>query len=126
MLKDESLHGRITLAVDARDGRVATHAWQGTSDVTALELTKRADDLPLAAILYTDVARDGMLGGPDVGRTVELASATRHPVLASGGVGSLDDLRLFAEANVAGVVVGRALYEGKFTAANAVRALAGS
>ena len=125
LLQDPSLHGKLTLAVDARDGRVATAAWRQTSDVTALELTRRADDLPLAAILYTDVARDGMLSGPDVPRTLELAAASRHPILASGGVGTLDHLRAFAGTNVAGVVVGRSLYEGKFSAREAVEALRG-
>ena len=123
LLGDAALHGRLTLAVDARDGRVATAAWQEMSDVTALDLTRRANDLPLAAILYTDVARDGMLDGPDVPRTLELAAASRHPVLASGGVGTLDHLRAFAGTSVAGVVVGRSLYEGKFSARDAVVAL---
>ena len=123
LLADPKLQGRLTLAVDARDGRVATAAWSQTSDVTALELTRRANDLPLAAILYTDVARDGMLNGPDVPRTLELAEASRHSVLASGGVGTLDHLRAFAGTSVAGVVVGRSLYEGKFSARDAVVAL---
>ena len=125
LLEDPALHDKLTLAVDARDGRVATAAWTETSDVTALDLTQRANDLPLAAILYTDVARDGMLSGPDVARTLELAAASRHPTLASGGVGTLDHLRAFAGTGVAGVVVGRSLYEGKFSARDAVGALLG-
>lgn len=121
ILQDSALHGALTLAVDAREGTVATAAWQETSEVTAIELTKRADGLPLGAILYTDVARDGMLGGPDVTRTSELAAATRHRVLASGGVGSLDHIRPLLQTKVAGVVVGRSLYEGKVDLREAVR-----
>lgn len=126
LLKDSALHGRLTLAVDAKGGMVATAAWQETSAVSALDLTKRADDLPLGAILYTDVARDGMLGGPDVQRTAELAAASRHPVLASGGVGSIDHILPLLGTKVAGVVVGRSLYEGKLDLAEAVQLAGGA
>ena len=93
LLEEDAMHGKLTLAVDARDGRVATHGWQETSELAAVDLARRTRGLPLGAILYTDVARDGLLGGTDAARTAELADATDVPVLASGGVGSLDDLR---------------------------------
>lgn len=121
LLNDAAMHDRLTLAVDARDGQVATEGWQAGSDVTAVELAERTRGLPLAAILYTDVARDGLLVGTDADRTATLADATDVPVLASGGVGSLDDLRPLIASNVAGVIVGRALYEGKLDLAEAIR-----
>ena len=125
LLEDRELAGRLTLAVDAKGGYVAAAAWQETTGVTALELTRRADDLPLGAILYTDVARDGMLGGPDAARTAELARATRHPVLASGGVGSLEDLRPLPGLGIAGVVVGRSLFEGRLDLKSALALIQG-
>ena len=120
-LRDEAMHDRLTLAVDAKDGQVATQGWQAGSDVTAIELAQRTRGLPVAAILYTDVARDGLLGGVDAGRTAALAEATDVPVLASGGVGSIDDLPPLIASNVSGVIVGRALYEKKLDLAEAVR-----
>ena len=120
LLADPAYAGRLTLAVDAKGGRVATHGWQQTSDVTALDLARRVAGTACGAILYTDVARDGMLGGSDVARTVELAEATDVPVLASGGVGKLDDLRPMLGTSIHGVVVGRSLYEGKLDLAEAV------
>ncbi len=125
LLDEDGLHGRLTLAVDAKDGLVATHGWQEASETRALDLAARTRGLPLGAILYTDVSRDGLLGGTDVSRTVELAKATDVPVLASGGVGSLDDLRPLLDTGIAGVIIGRAIYEGKLDLADAV-ALAAS
>ncbi len=113
LLADDAMANRITLAIDAKDGRVAVGGWQETSDVTAIELARRARDLPIAALLYTDVARDGMLGGTDAIGTAELADVSTIPVLASGGVGSIDDLPPLVASNVSGVIIGRALYEGK-------------
>jgi phosphoribosylformimino-5-aminoimidazole carboxamide ribotide isomerase len=107
--------GRIVVAVDARDGRVAVEGWTQTADVTAVELAGRAASWGAAKILYTDVARDGLRTGPNVRATAELAAAVPIPVIASGGIGSLGDLRALAAAGVAECVVGRALYEGVFT-----------
>lgn len=106
--------GRIVLGLDARDGKVATAGWLDVSEVEAVDLARRLDDLPLAAVVYTDIARDGMLGGPNVEATAALASRLKTPVIASGGVGSLDDLDRLAATPVAGCIVGRALYEGRF------------
>ena len=113
LLEDAAFDDRITLAVDAKDGMIATHGWQETSAISAIDLAGRTRGLPLAAILYTDVARDGLLGGTDHARTARLAEATDVPVLASGGVGSIDDLTPLIASNVAGVIIGRALYEKK-------------
>ena len=122
LLDDSTMHGRLTLAVDAKAGRVATHGWQSTGDDLAIDLARRTRGLPLGAVLYTDVARDGLLGGTDHAGTADLAAVTDVPVLASGGVGSIDDLRPLVETDVAGVVIGRAIYEGKIDLAAAVAA----
>jgi phosphoribosylformimino-5-aminoimidazole carboxamide ribotide isomerase len=118
--------GRIVLALDAKNGLVATDGWLNVSNRTAVEVAKDFADLPLAAVLYTDVARDGMRTGPNVEATVRLAREGGIPVLASGGVGSLDDLRELARfPEIAGAVVGRALYEKAFTLEDALAVLAG-
>jgi phosphoribosylformimino-5-aminoimidazole carboxamide ribotide isomerase len=118
--------GRVVVALDARDGLVATHGWERTSKRTAVELAEELRALPIAALLYTDVARDGTRQGPNVEATVRLAEVGL-PVLASGGVGSLDDLRALAQIpNVVGAIVGRALYEGTFTLEEAVGAARGT
>lgn len=114
--------GRIIVAVDARDGVVAIEGWTASGGVTARELAARAAGWGAAAVLYTDVARDGLGGGPNVAATAALARAAGIEVIASGGVGSLDDIAALARAGVPAVVVGRALYDGKFSVAEAVRA----
>ena len=113
--------GRIIVAVDARDGVVAIDGWTASGGVTATELAARAAGWGAAAVLYTDVARDGLGGGPNVAATAALARAAGIEVIASGGVGSLADIAALARAGVPAVVVGRALYDGKFTVADAVR-----
>jgi phosphoribosylformimino-5-aminoimidazole carboxamide ribotide isomerase len=113
--------GRIIVAVDARDGVVAIDGWTASGGVTALELARRAAAWGAAALLYTDVARDGLGGGPNVAATAALARAAGIEVIASGGVGSLDHIAQLARAGVPAVVVGRALYDGKFTVADAAR-----
>jgi phosphoribosylformimino-5-aminoimidazole carboxamide ribotide isomerase len=120
----ETYPDRLALGLDAKDGRVATGGWLDVSSVLAVTLARQFDGLPLAAIIYTDIARDGMLEGPNLGSTRALATSLRTPVLASGGVSSLDDLSRLAELPVAGCVVGRALYEGRFTLAEALAAQA--
>jgi phosphoribosylformimino-5-aminoimidazole carboxamide ribotide isomerase len=112
--------GRIVVAVDARDGLVAVEGWTRASSVTANELAARAAGWGAAKILYTDVARDGLKRGPNVEATAALQRAVSLPVIASGGIGSLDDLRALAAAGVAECVVGRALYDGAFTLAEAL------
>jgi phosphoribosylformimino-5-aminoimidazole carboxamide ribotide isomerase len=110
---------RIIVAVDARDGLVAVDGWTATGNVSAVELGKRAAGWGAAALLYTDVARDGLQLGPNIRATAELASGVECEVIASGGVGSLDDLRRLRDANIAAVIVGRAIYDKKFTVAEA-------
>jgi phosphoribosylformimino-5-aminoimidazole carboxamide ribotide isomerase len=107
--------GRIVVAADSRDGKVAVSGWQESSELDASALARAAQSWGAAAILYTDVARDGMQTGPAVQATAALQAAVSIPVYASGGVGSLADLDACAAAGLAGVVLGRALYEGAFS-----------
>jgi phosphoribosylformimino-5-aminoimidazole carboxamide ribotide isomerase len=117
--------GAIVVAVDARDGRVATRGWADVSDMTAPDLARRFEDAGVAALLFTDVGRDGLLKGVNAEATARLAEAVSIPVLASGGVASLDDIaRLRKHAGIAGVIIGRALYEGRFTLDDALEAAA--
>jgi phosphoribosylformimino-5-aminoimidazole carboxamide ribotide isomerase len=113
--------GKIVLGIDARDGRVATEGWLEVSDCPALELARRCASWPLAALVYTDVSRDGMLQGPNVAALAEMAAAVALPVIASGGVTTLDDIRRLAGLGLAGCIVGRALYEGRLDLAEAIK-----
>jgi phosphoribosylformimino-5-aminoimidazole carboxamide ribotide isomerase len=113
--------GRLILGLDARDGRVATGAWLEVSSVLALTLAKQYDSLPLAGIISTDIARDGTLEGPNLAALAALAQAVKTPVFASGGVGELRDLERLATLPIAGCIVGRALYEARFSLAEAIR-----
>jgi phosphoribosylformimino-5-aminoimidazole carboxamide ribotide isomerase len=118
--------GRIVLALDAKDGLVATDGWLAVSTMTAIEVVRELADLPIAAILYTDIARDGTRVGPNIEATARLAEQGGLPVLASGGIATLDDLRRLAvHAGIAGAIVGRALYEKVFTIEDAVRVAEG-
>lgn len=114
--------GRVVLGLDARDGRVAVRGWLETSGLTALDVARRHAALPLAAIVYTDIATDGMLSGPNLVALDEMVRAVPLPVVASGGVATADDLRRVAATGCAGCIVGRALYEGEFTIAEALTA----
>jgi phosphoribosylformimino-5-aminoimidazole carboxamide ribotide isomerase len=114
--------GRIIVAVDARDGVVAIEGWTEAASVRADQLGRQAADWGAAALLYTDVARDGTGSGPAVESTAELSRAVPVPVIASGGIGSLGDLRALNQAGIAMAVVGRALLEGRFTLAEAQEA----
>jgi phosphoribosylformimino-5-aminoimidazole carboxamide ribotide isomerase len=105
--------GRIVLGLDANKGRVATRGWLDVSEIVALDLARKLAHLPLAAMVCTDIARDGMMRGANVEATAEIAAAVPIPVLASGGVTTLDDIRALKAAGVAGCIVGRALYEGQ-------------
>ena len=108
--------GGIVVAVDARGGMVATHGWAEVSDVSIADMARRFEDAGVASILFTDVGRDGMLKGCNIEATVDLARVTRIPVIASGGVKGLDDIRLLKihEADgIEGVITGRALYDGR-------------
>jgi phosphoribosylformimino-5-aminoimidazole carboxamide ribotide isomerase len=106
---------RIVLGIDAKAGRVATQGWLEVSDVGAVELARRFEQLPLAALVYTDISRDGMLEGVNAPAMAEMVAAVKLPVIASGGVTTLDDIRRLAAIPAAGCIVGRALYEGRLT-----------
>jgi phosphoribosylformimino-5-aminoimidazole carboxamide ribotide isomerase len=116
--------GRIAVGLDARDGKVAVEGWAQTAELSALDLARRFEDAGVAALIYTDVARDGMLKGLNLEATLALADAVAIPVIASGGLASLDDVRalLAPRANkLAGAIVGRALYDGRLDAAAALQ-----
>jgi phosphoribosylformimino-5-aminoimidazole carboxamide ribotide isomerase len=118
--------GRIVLAIDAREGRVASHGWLRTSDESAIGLARRFAGSGVAAIVYTDIARDGTLGGVDAEALGDFARKVGLPVIASGGVASLDDLARLKEREedgIAGVICGRALYDGRIDPAAALRLL---
>jgi phosphoribosylformimino-5-aminoimidazole carboxamide ribotide isomerase len=114
---------RVAVGVDSRDGMVAVRGWTETSSLTAVELARRAVGAGLRTLIYTDVARDGMLQGPDVSGAVRLQQEGAA-VIVSGGVASLADLQRAAEAGLSGAIVGRALYEGRIDLAQALRAAA--
>jgi phosphoribosylformimino-5-aminoimidazole carboxamide ribotide isomerase len=117
--------GEVVLAVDAREGLVAVDGWTETTRVRAVDLVSSLADAPLGAILYTDVARDGTGTGPNVEETARIAASTQIPVIASGGVGTLDDLRRLSSLGITACIVGRALYEGAFTLDDAIEAARG-
>lgn len=119
--------GRIAVGIDAKGGYVAVEGWAEVSELTALDLAKRFEDAGVAAIIYTDIDRDGALSGVNVEATAALAEAVSIPVIASGGVSSLDDLtrlRAREHAGIAGVISGRALYDGRLDVAEAIAYLA--
>lgn len=117
--------GRVIVALDARGERVVTRGWTRELDVAPWDLAARLAELPLAAVLYTEVEVDGTQMGPAVDGVARMVAAGPLPVQASGGVGRLDDLRALAEEGAAACVVGRALYEGAFRVADALALLAG-
>lgn len=116
--------GKLAVGVDARDGRVATDGWLETSGIAATELARSLADEPIAAIIYTDIARDGMLSGPNLEAMAEMRAAIDVPLIASGGIVSTADIRRLAEIGVHGCIIGRALYEGSLTLAEAHAAAA--
>lgn len=116
--------GRIAVGIDARRGRVATRGWAEETEVMATDLARRFEDAGVAAIIYTDIDRDGAMGGPNVAATEALARAVGVPVIASGGVSSLADLIALRDTGViAGAISGRALYDGKLDLGEALAAL---
>ena len=120
--------GGIVVAVDARDGFVATQGWADVSDVSAVELARRFEDAGVAALLFTDVGRDGLLKGCNVEATVALARAVSIPVIASGGVAGIEDIHALVPHvadGVEGVITGRALYDGRLDLADAIRVARG-
>ena len=115
---------RVVVSVDARDGMVALQGWTEASEISVLELANRMSTLGVVRLLYTDIARDGMLTGPDLETNARLVSETGMAILASGGVSSVDDVRQLIPAGVEGVIVGRALYTGAVSLSEAVSAAA--
>jgi phosphoribosylformimino-5-aminoimidazole carboxamide ribotide isomerase len=117
--------GQLVLGIDARDGLVATEGWQSTSEVAAIELAGRFAGEPLAALVYTDIATDGMMVGPNLTEMAVMRAAVEWPVVASGGVTTREDVARLAAVPMAGCIIGRALYEGTLTLPEAIAAAAG-
>jgi phosphoribosylformimino-5-aminoimidazole carboxamide ribotide isomerase len=118
--------GHVAVGIDARGGRVAVEGWAETSDMTVLDLARKFEDAGVAAIIYTDIDRDGVLTGPNVEATADLARAIDIPVIASGGVSSLADLEALlavADSGITGVISGRAIYDGRIDLAEALALL---
>ena len=120
--------GRVVAGIDARSGLVATEGWAEVSDMQATDLALRMQDAGVAAIIFTEISRDGMLEGLDIDQTVALANAVSVPVIASGGVGGVEHLAALRDAardapGIEGVIVGRALYDGRVSPAEALRVL---
>ncbi len=120
--------GRIAVGIDAKGGKVAVEGWAETSELTAIDLARRFEDAGVAAIIYTDIDRDGVLKGLNLPSTVELARSTSMPVIASGGLASIEDVKallLPENAMLEGAITGRALYDGRIDPAAALALLAG-
>ncbi len=118
--------GCVAVGIDARDGRVAVEGWAKTSDLSALELARRFEDAGVAAIVFTDISRDGVLQGLNIASTVALADALSIPVVASGGLASIEDVRRLTEpdcAKLEGAIAGRALYDGRLDPRDALELL---
>jgi phosphoribosylformimino-5-aminoimidazole carboxamide ribotide isomerase len=120
----KNFHGRVAVGLDARDGKVAVQGWAETSELSALEIARRFEDAGVAAIIYTDIARDGLLQGLNLDATIALAEAITIPVIASGGLGSIDDIKALLEPRarkLEGAIAGRALYDGRLDPAAALK-----
>jgi phosphoribosylformimino-5-aminoimidazole carboxamide ribotide isomerase len=118
--------GRVAVGIDARDGRVAVEGWAETSDLAAADLGRRFEDVGVAAIIYTDIARDGILAGLNIAATLQLADAVAIPVIASGGLASIADVERLLQPDCAklnGAITGRALYDGRLDPAEALAAI---
>ena len=131
LVKDaaKSFPGRVAVGLDARRGKVAVEGWAKSSELSALEIARRFEDAGVGAIVYTDIARDGMLKGLNLEATIALADAVSIPVIASGGLASLDDVRALMTPRaqkLAGAIVGRALYDGRLDAAEALKLIGAS
>ena len=116
--------GRVAVGLDARDGKVAVEGWAETSEVTALEIARRFEDAGVAAIIFTDIARDGLLKGLNLDATIALADRIAIPVIASGGLASMEDIKAMLTPRakkLAGAIAGRALYDGRLDAAAALK-----
>ncbi len=117
---------RLVLGIDARDGKVAVRGWAADAGLQGTDLAARSADLPLAAIIYTDIGRDGMLAGPNLEALRRIAEVSPHPVIASGGIATLEDVKRVAAlepSRIIGVLIGKALYEGQFSLREAIAAV---
>lgn len=112
---------RIALGLDAREGKLAVHGWTKETEQSALQVAERVADWPLSAIIYTDIGRDGMLLGPNIEATRILAEYSRVPIVASGGVTDIEDVKRLKETPIAGMIIGRAIYEKQIDLAEAIR-----
>lgn len=117
--------GRIAVGIDAKDGFVAINGWVTVTTEKAVTLAKSLESSGVACIIYTDISRDGMLKGPNVEATKELAGSVNIPVVASGGVSSVKDVQAYLGANIEGIIIGKALYSGGLDLRDAIRAVAG-
>jgi phosphoribosylformimino-5-aminoimidazole carboxamide ribotide isomerase len=116
---------RILVGVDARNGKVATHGWKKESTISAIEAIKELSLPGIAAIVFTDITRDGMMEGPNLEALGQAVTAARIPIIASGGISSIADLASVANSGASGAIIGRALYDGSIDLAEALRAAAG-
>ena len=117
--------GRIVLGIDAKAGKVATQGWLDVSEIGALDLAKQCARPPLSALIYTDISRDGMMQGANITAMQEMAAAVPLPVIASGGVTTLDDVKRLMDAGLAGCIIGRALYVGQLSLRDVVAQVSG-
>ena len=120
----EKFSGKIALGLDARGSKVAFHGWTKNSPQKLLEFAIKAAKLPLAAIIYTDITRDGMMTGPNLKRTKALIKAVKVPVIASGGVSKIDDIKELLKIGAEAVIIGRSLYEGTLNLSDAIHTAA--
>lgn len=126
LVHQDAYQHRVVLGLDAKDGMAASDGWEQTSGRSAIDIAKQVNGWPLSAIVYTDIAVDGMLTGPNAQATAEMAAATDVPIVASGGVGTLEHLRELRQLNVQGAIIGKSLYENQFTIDEALAAFEGS
>lgn len=121
LMGNPTYRGRLVLGLDAKDGEVAVSGWEEGSGKNAFDIAQEVSTWPLSAIVYTDIATDGTLKGPNVPATKKMTELTDVPIVASGGVGTLDHLRKLRELKVQGAIVGKAIYDGRFTVEEAVQ-----
>lgn len=118
----EKYPNRLVLGLDARGSKLAVEGWLTDGELNIVDFAKNADNLPMAAIIYTDISKDGMLAGPNLERTAQLVAAVNTPIVAAGGVTSIDDVKNLIGTGVAGAVIGRTLYEGNLDLKDAIEA----
>lgn len=122
----ETFEGNVVIGIDAKEGNVAIEGWTVTSDLSAVEFAKRMQDIGASTIIYTDISKDGMLTGPNLKAMEEMVSAVDIDIIASGGVGKLEDIKALKETGVAGAIVGKALYTGDIDLVQAIEMARGN